>query len=458
MSKRIIEKLLNGDLPVDFNWNIDLHPDVPPLKICPLEPSVQQIEKIELVSEDLRDGLHGIPEYPTVEGMIQYLALLYELGVRNFTVGIYPGEANKIDASIKSVLSIMHKKYTKATPIVLTLASETGLSWIADCKKINPKLNAIIFMGTAPSRLLVEEWNKSYILERLGWAVREATQKYHINVIGATEHTTQTPPDFLRDIIKTVVTSGAKYFCIADTIGMARPTGVARIVNYTRHILDILHAKDVIIDWHGHDDLGNGQANAMTAIACGAKRIHTVARGIGERAGNTRMESVLLNCVEILKEQNTPIPWNMKKLHTILSTYDTLTQNPSPTHGPLGTRSFSTSLGIHTAAMLKAKILVYTARRMKQKNLAVKLEHMSQRIYSALDPHDVGRKHEIHVGPWSGKSTIQLAYMELGNDPKELTEELILMVLTTVKRLGRELTKEELVKLLNHTNSTQESS
>lgn len=453
MSKRVIIKLLNGDLPVDFNWNVDVHPDVPPLNICPLDPSAEQIENMRFVSEDLRDGLHGIPEYPTVDGMMQYLALLYKLGINNFTVGIYPGEANKINASIQSVLSLMHNKYKNATPIVLTLASEAGIKWIAECKKINPRLHAIVFMGTAPSRLLVEEWSKSFILERLGWAVKEATQKYHIDVIGATEHTTQTPPDFLHDIINTVVTNGAKYFCIADTIGIARPLGVARIIRFTKQVLAQMSATDVIVDWHGHDDLGNGQANAMMAIASGAGRIHAVARGIGERAGNTRMESVLLNCVEILKEQNAVIPWKMKLLHNVLSAYDSLTQNPRPTHGPLGLRSFSTSLGIHTAAMLKARLLVRMAKRQKLPALAVKLEHMSQKIYSALDPHAVGRKHEIHVGPWSGKSTVQLAYLNLGSDPKELTEELIAMVLTTVKQLGRELTQEELTKLLNHNHN-----
>jgi len=453
MSKKIIEKLLNGDLPIDFNWNADTHRQVAPPVPFPLEPTTKQVATIEIVSEDLRDGLHGIAQYPTVSGMIEYLSLLYTLGIRNFTVGIYPGNANKIDASIKLVLSKMREKFPKATPIVLTIATKEGVAWIASCKKINSRLNAIIFMGTAPSRLLVEEWKKTYILDRLRWAVKEATKKYHIGVIGATEHTTQTPPEFLRDIIQTVVESGAKYFCIADTIGIARPVGVTRIISFTRRVLDDIGAKDVVIDWHGHDDLGNGQGNAMTAIASGAQRIHTVARGIGERAGNTRMESVLLNCVEILKENRRSIPWNMKMMHTVLSTYDTLTQNPAPMYGPLGKRSFSTSLGIHTAAILKARLLAQSAKRMKQKNLAIKLETMAQKIYSALDPHAVGRKHEIHVGPWSGKSTVQLAYLELGNDPHELTEELIVMVLTTVKQLGRELAKDELIKLLNHNHA-----
>src|SRR3989344_5694 len=97
MSKKIIEKLLNGDLPTDFNWNTDDHPSILRLAMAPMEPTAKQAGDITIVSEDLRDCLHGIPEYPSVESMTTYVSLLYKLGIRNFTVGIYPGEANRID-------------------------------------------------------------------------------------------------------------------------------------------------------------------------------------------------------------------------------------------------------------------------------------------------------------------------------------------------------------------------
>ncbi len=449
MKSDIIKKLLSGRLPVDFNWNTDSHPDVPAVVSIPADPSPQQIQNISLVSEDLRDGLHGIKKYPSDEGMLRYILLLHELGVRNFTVGIYPGPDNKIDKSIKSILSSLHKQLPNVVPIVLTMASQEGIDWLVTCKQLNPKLQAIIFMGTAPSRLLVEEWEKSYVLERLAWATSEATVQHKIEVIGATEHTTQTPPDFLREIIETVVKHGAKYFCIADTIGTARPVGVLRIIRFTKQILADIGANSVQVDWHGHDDLGNGLSNAMTAIKAGANRLHTVARGIGERAGNTRMESVLLNCTEILKEHNKPVPWNMTLLHEILGAYDTLTQHLPPSHGPLSKRAFRTSLGIHTAAMLKAQLLVRSAKRLKQDDLVLQLERMAGRIYSAIDPQSVGNKHEIHVGPWSGRSTVRLVYMQMGHNPDKITDALIASVLATAKALGRELHETELIGLFD---------
>lgn len=453
MSSELLLSLLSGTLPLDFNWNSEPHTYSVIPKHMPPEPTHSQITAVEIVSEDLRDGLHGISHYPVIGDLLEYVGVLYRLGIRSMTVGIYPGEGNKINATIQALLSTMAVDFPQVTPIVLAPANEKALEWLAECKRLNRKLHGLIFMGTAPSRLLVEEWQKEYVLKKLAWAIKTAVNVYDIDVIGATEHTTQTPPDFLRDIIRTAVENGAQYFCIADTIGLARPVGTARIIHFVKKVLKDLNAKHVKIDWHGHNDLGNGTANAMVAIAAGADRVHTVARGIGERAGNTNMEAVILNCAEILGEADKKLPWDISVLSEVLSVYDRITATPPPSHGPLSTRAFRTSLGIHTAAMLKAELVAIEAKKERKDKLAVHLQKMARKIYSALDPNTIGRNHEIHVGPWSGKSTVKLVYLQQGHDPETLTEELTELVLTTAKKLGRELTVEELRKLL-HNNHT----
>ena len=101
--------------------------------------------------------------------------------------------------------------------------------------------------------------------------------------------------------------------------------------------------------------------------------------------------------------------------------------------------------------MLKAKNIADESKANKRyKKLTARLEDMAQRIYTALDPKSVGRKRDIYVGPWSGRSTVHLAYIGIGGNPDELTVEIIEHVLTTAKKLGRELTSEELKKLLNN--------
>ncbi|OGG04940.1 hypothetical protein A2Z33_06620 [Candidatus Gottesmanbacteria bacterium RBG_16_52_11] len=443
-------KLVNGQLLTDFNWNSDPDPDSPIPEVIPPEPSLSQVQSLQIVAEDLRDGLHGIAEYPAAERMASYIDLLAQLGISIITVGIYPGSNSKLDSTIKILLSYLAKNHPRITPVILVLADPKSIRWANSCKTLNRRTRALIFMGTAPSRLLVEEWDRDYILENLAAAVKTASKTYKLDVIGATEHTTQTPPDFLRDIISTVVKNGARHFCIADTVGIARPVGTNRIIRFSRDVLTAVNAPNVALEWHGHNDLGNGQANAMTALGSGVRRIHCVARGIGERAGNTRLESVLLTAGEILHEHRKPVPWRMRRLHDVLSAYSDLTKMPEPQHGAMGKRAFATSLGIHSAAILKAEELYDEAKRRKMKQLAIRLKKMSQTIYSAVDARRVGRKQEIHVGPWSGKSTVRLALRYMSYTKWKPDDKTIDLVLTTAKQLGRELTDMELLKLINH--------
>ncbi len=448
MQSDIIEKLKRGELPLDFNWNKDVFKNIPLPSSIPSEPTSDQILKVQLLSEDLRDGLHGISEYPSVYNMLLYVGALYKLCIRRMTVGIYSGEKSKIDRSIRRLLGQMHDFYPDVTPVVLSLTTPESLKWVGKCKEANPKVEALIFMGTAPSRLLVEEWSQKEILEKMAWATNEAIIKYSVNVIGGTEHTPQTPPDFLEKIITAYAKNGAKNFCVADTIGISRPLGTYRIIKYTKSVLKKLNKEDVKVEWHGHRDMGNDLANAMAAVAAGCDIIHTVARGIGERAGNAQLEAILLNFNAILEEENKPNPWNMGELMQVLTMYNSITHIPTPYHGVLSRRAFTTSLGIHTAAMLKAETLAKAASKEGDKDLAKRLERMSRRIYTAVDPKLIGGKHVIHVGPWSGISTVKFAFISLGGNAKHLTNETINHVLFTARKLGRELTQEELSKLL----------
>jgi isopropylmalate/homocitrate/citramalate synthase len=450
MTRKVLKKntVIFNKLPIDFNWNFDSHPASPKINNFNLEPTPKQVNQIELVAEDLRDGLHGIRQYPAISELNNYIDELVAFGFKTITVGIYNGKISFIDKSVKQMLTYLAHKYPQITPILITLTNEESLEWINECRKYHPHIQVLIFMGTSPTRQLVEEWSKAKILADIGHAVKTVTQKYKLVAIATPEQATQTEPDFLEEIIRISLKNGAQRVCLADTIGTSRPVGTVRIITFIKKILKKHHHSEIPIDWHGHDDLGNGHSNAMAAISAGAARIHTVARGIGERAGNTKLESVVLNCVEILHEAKLPIPWKMKHLHQLLSHYDSIVQLPEPSHGPLSKRAFKTSLGIHTSAMLKAKKLASDANNTGQIELAEHYTKLSRRIYCAVEPELIGRQMEIFVGPWSGVSTVHLAAIYLNIEINDLETHVIENVLLTAKKLGRELTSEELTKLL----------
>ena len=433
----------SADIPVDFNWNSDQHPLSPLPEGVPGEPTSSQAARTELLSECLRDGLHGTTVYPPVEKLVEYVEILSRFGIRCATVGIYPGEENKISDVTKKLLARIRDSVPSVVPTVLSMCTPASMKWTAECKDIHPELEALIFMGSAPSRRLVQGWDLDFILRRLEKSISEAT-RLGIPVLGATEHTTQTSPDDLRQILRVQIESGAPRFCIADTIGIIRPRGTYRLVRFVRNVLDEMGAQHVTIDWHGHRDTGHALGNALMAVSAGADRIHVVSRGIGERSGNTSLEEMALNLATILEEAEWPVPWKMAQLLDLITFYQEMVGMPVPEHGMLGKRYNHTSLGIHTDAILKANLLADHARKMNDTVLEHRLRKMARTVYSAVDPLAIGGKCSVGVSQWSGQSSVKLAYLHSGRDLQQLSTETIEKILSQAKDVGRELETSEL--------------
>jgi len=433
----------------DFNWNYESHKSsLIPIEL-PSDPTPNQILNMEIVSEDLRDGLHGVERYPIVEEMIPYVHSLHSFGIRRMTVGIFPGESYIVDRTIKKLLTEMYESLPNVTPIVLCLASPDSLKWTLECLDNNPKLEAIVFMGTAPMRRLVQQWDFKDIVKRLADTTKLAVRS-GVRVIGATEHTTQTPPHELEEIIKAQVGNGATSFCIADTIGTSRPVGAYRITQFTKKVLKNIGHSEVPVEWHGHRDLGNDISTSMTALSAGADRVHTVARGIGERAGNTKLEALVLNCNQILSEQGQKPPWKLKLLLNILKEYENITGTDTPTHGPLAKRFNHTTVGIHADAIEKTHILADEARKLGDEKLAKMYDLMASTIYSAVDASLFGGSPiDAGVGPWSGHKNVHLSYRRIIGTASTLTIEEVEKTLHLTRKLGRELSREELVKIFS---------
>ncbi len=446
--KETIRLLEKKEIPTDFDWNRGQYKGLEYNGFIQTEPSAEKVRKTILVSEDLRDGLHGVPEIPAVADRLNYVKLMSQMGIKDMIMGIYSGTDNWVSKSTKQLLKMVNDECPDVNPIVLTPAIEDAYRWTVECHEINPKLSSLAFMGSAPTRLLVEGWTIDYVETKLKWLVG-SLKSSGIKIIGATEHTTQTPPDYLRRLIEVQVANGADGFCIADTIGTSFPTGAARITKEVKRILHEMDRDDVLIDWHGHQDLGLGSANALAAIAAGADRVHVVAGGIGERAGNVPLESILVSFYKINEAENQNLPWKVGMLDEVLRNYHELVKVKYPDFGPMGKNAKETHIGIHAAAILKARMLAKMVSEEGNNQLASVLSTMERTVYTAVDPEVVGREIGVRVGPMSGESNVRYyADKVLGIGPDNLTQERIQRALDFAKNVGRVLTKEELTKIL----------
>ncbi|MET8323569.1 hypothetical protein [Micromonospora sp. NPDC005189] len=442
ISRPAAAPLAADDLPVDFNWNSEPSQLSPLPASLPAEPTAEQAAAADILSECLRDGLQGVSRYPDVDAMLQYVELLDAFGVRSATVGIHTG-SGVLDSTMKELLAGMRDQFPRIVPSVLSVCTDASLAWSADCREIHPALESVVFMGSAPSRRLVQGWDLDFVLGKLATYIKR-TADLGIPVIAGTEHSTQTSPEDMRAITRVQVENGAYRVAVADTIGIARPIGAYRLCRLVREVLDEMGTSDMKLDWHGHRDTGNALSNAMMAVAAGADRIHVVSRGVGERSGNASLEEVVLNLASIREEGGRPVSWNMSELLSLISFYQDMVDVITPDHGVLGKRYSYTSSGIHTDAILKANALAESARDAQDFQLENRLRTMARTVYSAIDPASIGGTYSVGVSQWSGQSSVKLACLQSGRDPEKLTAERIDEILQHAKSLGRELEGEEL--------------
>jgi 2-isopropylmalate synthase len=103
---------------------------------------------------------------------------------------------------------------------------------------------------------------------------------------------TRADPEFLVEVVRTALAAGARTINLPDTVGYALPDQVGRMISglFAR----VPELAEAVVSFHGQDDLGLATANALAAVRAGARQVELCVNGIGERAGNTAFEEVVM--------------------------------------------------------------------------------------------------------------------------------------------------------------------
>jgi len=240
-----------------------------------------------------------------------------------------------------------------------------------------------------------------------------------------TEDTTRARPETIRTLYTAAINRGVRRICLTDTVGHVTPDGVRNLVAFIKTVIAET-GEEIKIDWHGHRDRGLGVSNPLAAIEAGVDRVHGCALGIGERAGNTPMDLLLVN-LKLLG-------WIDRDL-TSLGEYCRLVSEgvgvPIPSNYPVvGSDAFETGTGVHAAAVIKAL----------KRNDA----WLADRVYSGVPATDFGFSQKIRVGPMSGKSNV-VFWLEQNGLPAD--EPVVERIFAAAKQSNRLLTEDELQAL-----------
>ncbi|WBL26891.1 2-isopropylmalate synthase [Zunongwangia sp. HGR-M22] len=317
-------------------------------------------EKVEIFDTTLRDGEQVPGCKLNTEQKVKIAAKLDELGVDVIEAGFpvsSPGD-------FRSVTEIS-KIAKNAAVCGLTRAVKKDIEVAAEALKYAKKPRIHTGIGTSESHIKYKfNATREQIIERAVNAVSYA-KNFADDVEFYAEDAGRTDNDFLAQVCQEVVNAGATVLNIPDTTGYCLPEEYGKKIKYLKdHVVGIDNA---IISCHCHNDLGLATANAIAGITNGARQIECTINGIGERAGNTALEEVVM----ILRQHptlnlNTDInPKLLYELSTMVS--KEMGMFVQPNKAIVGANAFAHSSGIHQDGFIK-----------------------NRETYEIIDPADVG--------------------------------------------------------------------
>ncbi len=342
-------------------------------------------EKLYIFDTTLRDG-EQVPgcQLNTVE-KIEVARALEELGVDIIEAGFpisSPGDFNSIVEISKAI--------TRPTICALTRAVEKDIDVAADSLKYAKNKRIHTGIGTSFYHITYKlKSNQEEIIERAIAAVKYA-KKYVEDVEFYAEDAGRTENEYLARVIEAVIGAGATVVNIPDTTGYCLPHVYGEKIKFLKENVKNIHK--AIISTHCHNDLGMATANSMAGILNGARQVEVTMNGIGERAGNTALEEVVM----IIKSHkdillNTSI--NSKNIFKTSRLVSTFMRMPiQPNKAIVGRNAFAHSSGIHQDGVLK-----------------------NRESYEIIDPNEVGiSESSIVLTARSGRAALSHHLQRLG--------------------------------------------
>ncbi len=395
---------------------------------------------LRIFDTTLRDGEQSPGASLTSAEKLEIARSLARLGVDIIEAGFPAASPDDLEAVRRIAVEVGNPAPGNSglynqTPIICGLARankrDIDAAWQAVQYAAHPRIHT--FIATSPIHM---EYKLHMTPEAVLEKVREMVAYAHSlceDVEFSPEDAGRSEPDFLYRVLKIAIEEGATTLNIPDTVGYTMPEEfgalIAGIIANTEGI------EKAIISIHCHNDLGLATANTIAGLKAGARQAEVTVNGIGERAGNTSLEEVVMTLHTrraVLGIETGIDTTQITRVSRMVSNYTGIPVQPNK--AVVGANAFAHEAGIHQDGMLK-----------------------NHSTYEIMSPETVGiSQSRLVMGKHSGRHALKVRLQELGY---ELGDEELVQAFERFKKLAdkkKEVTDADLEALIEDQVSLSE--
>lgn len=380
-------------------------------------------EKVHIFDTTLRDGEQVPGCKLNTEQKLRIATRLDQMGVDVIEAGFpisSPGDFNSVQEITKIVKN--------ATVCGLTRAVQKDIDVAAEALSLAKRPRIHTGIGTSDSHIK-HKFNatQEQIIERAVAAVTHA-KKYVEDVEFYAEDAGRTDNEFLAKVCEAVIKAGATVLNIPDTTGYCLPEEYGAKIKYL--VDNVRGVEKATLSCHCHNDLGLATANSIAGAVNGARQIECTINGIGERAGNTSLEEVVM----IMRQHpdlNLTTDINTKLLYdTSQMVSEAMGMYVQPNKAIVGANAFAHSSGIHQDGVIK-----------------------NRETYEIIDPNDVGvETSAIVLTARSGRAALAYRAKNIGIELTKLQLDKVYLEFLRFADAKKEINDEDIPQIVEAAN------
>ncbi len=350
------------------------------------ESGVDIPDIVQVFDTTLRDGEQSPGAALNIDEKVEIARTLEEMGVDIIEAGFpisSPGDFRAVQRISQEIRNCVVCGLTRANRKDIEVAAEA----LQDA--VRPRIHTGLGVSDVHIRYKLR-MTPEEALERGVDAVKYA-KKFVEDVQYYTEDAGRADPEYLYRVLEAVIDAGATVVNIPDTTGYTTPEEFGALIRGIIENVPNIHRATISV--HCHDDLGMATANTLAGVRAGARQVEVTVNGIGERAGNTSLEEVVMALRTRRDLFNVDTRIDARRIYPVSRLVSQLTGIPvQPNKAIVGRNAFAHSSGIHQDGVLKERT-----------------------TYEIINPRDVGvPDSEIVLSARSGRAGLRHRLAELG--------------------------------------------